>query len=166
MPIFRKATSVVNNSRKDSRKGRNDRQVGKYSKSSGGFASKNSGALVAYSSGFTSKESKGESKDKYSGDSEPSESPKFFGERPFKRREPEKKFLAKRTSNKKDIFLVVCSKCGEHCEVPFKPSNNKPIFCSKCFVKSDRPPKSLKPEIKEIKEKLDRVLELLAVDEE
>ena len=73
---------------------------------------------------------------------------------------PRKKFLAKRTSNKQDLFLVVCSKCGEHCEVPFKPSNSRPIYCSNCFKKSDSL-KSTPSQAKEIKEKLDRIIELL-----
>src|SRR3989344_6011064 len=31
------------------------------------------------------------------------------------------------------MFTAVCDKCGKNCEVPFKPSGGKPIFCSDCF---------------------------------
>ena len=31
---------------------------------------------------------------------------------------------------------VVCGKCGKDCQVPFKPSSDKPVFCDDCFGKS------------------------------
>lgn len=31
---------------------------------------------------------------------------------------------------------ATCTKCGESCEVPFKPVSGKPIFCRNCFVKT------------------------------
>jgi len=30
---------------------------------------------------------------------------------------------------------AVCSNCGNSCQVPFKPSTNKPIYCDNCFDK-------------------------------
>ena len=33
----------------------------------------------------------------------------------------------------KQIFKATCSKCGNDCEVPFKPTGRKPIMCSSCF---------------------------------
>lgn len=38
----------------------------------------------------------------------------------------------------KQMFQAVCDECGNTCEVPFKPSNGKPVFCSNCFGKSDK----------------------------
>jgi CxxC-x17-CxxC domain-containing protein len=32
-------------------------------------------------------------------------------------------------------FSAVCSKCGNPCEVPFKPEPNRPVFCQKCWKK-------------------------------
>jgi len=29
----------------------------------------------------------------------------------------------------------VCDECGKDCKVPFKPSGDKPIYCSDCFEK-------------------------------
>ncbi|MCH7605455.1 hypothetical protein IID24_05715, partial [Patescibacteria group bacterium] len=26
-----------------------------------------------------------------------------------------------------------CSECGNNCEVPFRPSGEKPVYCSDCF---------------------------------
>lgn len=31
------------------------------------------------------------------------------------------------------MFQAVCSKCGNDCEVPFKPTGARPVFCSNCF---------------------------------
>ncbi|MDP2683994.1 MAG: hypothetical protein Q8P20_02950 [bacterium] len=33
----------------------------------------------------------------------------------------------------REMYDVVCSECGKNCQVPFKPSNDKPLFCSDCF---------------------------------
>jgi len=30
---------------------------------------------------------------------------------------------------------AVCSECGKKCEVPFKPTGRKPVYCSQCFAK-------------------------------
>lgn len=35
-----------------------------------------------------------------------------------------------------EMHDVVCDKCGEDCQVPFKPSGDKPVLCSGCFEKS------------------------------
>ena len=31
------------------------------------------------------------------------------------------------------MFQSYCSECGEKCQVPFKPTGEKPVFCSICF---------------------------------
>jgi len=33
------------------------------------------------------------------------------------------------------MFAVVCYSCGEDCEIPFKPSGNRPVYCQVCFAK-------------------------------
>ncbi len=35
----------------------------------------------------------------------------------------------------KQMFSAVCSNCGNDCQVPFRPSGDKPIYCSACFEK-------------------------------
>ena len=37
----------------------------------------------------------------------------------------------------RDISMhqAVCSKCGQRCEVPFRPTGDKPIYCNDCFGK-------------------------------
>lgn len=33
------------------------------------------------------------------------------------------------------MFKTVCSNCEKECEVPFRPTNGKPVYCSECFEK-------------------------------
>jgi CxxC-x17-CxxC domain-containing protein len=43
------------------------------------------------------------------------------------------------------MHQATCAKCGQSCEVPFRPSGDKPVFCSNCFKRpeggNDRAPK-------------------------
>ena len=46
-----------------------------------------------------------------------------------------------RSFPKPELFSAVCSTCGKNCEVPFRPSSDKPVYCSGCFgKKSGNPP--------------------------
>lgn len=38
----------------------------------------------------------------------------------------------------KQLFKATCDDCGQECEVPFRPSAGKPVYCSNCFGKSDK----------------------------
>lgn len=31
-------------------------------------------------------------------------------------------------------YQATCNKCGDKCEVPFRPNGKKPVYCRKCFV--------------------------------
>lgn len=42
----------------------------------------------------------------------------------------------RRGSDRPSMHKTICSKCGNECEVPFKPSGGKPVFCSNCFKKN------------------------------
>lgn len=33
----------------------------------------------------------------------------------------------------REMFSAVCDDCGKDCQVPFNPSSDKPIYCSRCF---------------------------------
>ena len=35
----------------------------------------------------------------------------------------------------KEMHSVTCDKCGQRCEVPFRPTAGKPVYCSNCFKK-------------------------------
>lgn len=49
----------------------------------------------------------------------------------FRARSPRR--FEKRPSEMHD---VVCDKCGKQCQVPFRPSGDKPVLCSECFNKN------------------------------
>ena len=33
----------------------------------------------------------------------------------------------------REMHKAVCSECGQECEVPFKPTEGKPVFCKECY---------------------------------
>ena len=42
---------------------------------------------------------------------------------------------AKKTARKnREMFTVTCAGCGGEATVPFKPTNDKPVYCSDCFA--------------------------------
>ena len=36
-------------------------------------------------------------------------------------------------SGPREYFAVVCSRCGNQAQVPFKPHMDRPVYCSDCF---------------------------------
>lgn len=76
----------------------------------------------------------------------------------------------------KRMFSVTCAKCGGPAEVPFKPRENKPVYCSDCFRKNDSydsrstsnfESKSALPsksEFDQINKKLDKIMEALDIE--
>lgn len=38
-----------------------------------------------------------------------------------------------RDRERPEMHKTVCSDCGNSCEVPFRPTGDKPVFCSDCF---------------------------------
>ena len=64
-----------------------------------------------------------------------------------------------------EMHDVTCSKCGKKCQVPFKPTGDKPVYCDDCFKHNN--PRNLdggsRPEVSseqfnQINAKLDRIL--------
>lgn len=35
----------------------------------------------------------------------------------------------------REMHKAVCSECQKECEVPFKPTEGKPIYCKECYFK-------------------------------
>ncbi|MFA5929824.1 MAG: CxxC-x17-CxxC domain-containing protein [Candidatus Micrarchaeia archaeon] len=35
----------------------------------------------------------------------------------------------------REMSKAVCSDCGQECEVPFKPTEGRPVYCRDCFPK-------------------------------
>lgn len=80
-------------------------------------------------------------------------------------------------SFEKRMFTVTCAKCGNPAEVPFRPRENKPVYCSTCFRSSDHPdprntggsfgPRAAAPsksELDLINQKLDKIMEALDIE--
>jgi len=71
---------------------------------------------------------------------------------------------------------VICSSCGKECEVPFKPSSDKPVYCNNCFSKKEKgsssrperhsPSKSFgsSRDLELINEKLDKIMDALDIE--
>lgn len=57
-------------------------------------------------------------------------------ERDFKRRDSGGKrgFSNRGDRERPEMHEAICSDCGKRCEVPFKPTGDKPIYCSQCFT--------------------------------
>ena len=35
----------------------------------------------------------------------------------------------------REMHTAVCADCGVECKVPFKPREDRPVYCSECFAK-------------------------------
>ncbi|MFH1641787.1 MAG: CxxC-x17-CxxC domain-containing protein [Nanoarchaeota archaeon] len=35
----------------------------------------------------------------------------------------------------RELHKATCAECASECEVPFKPSEGKPVYCRSCFAK-------------------------------
>ncbi|MBI2111998.1 DNA-directed RNA polymerase [Candidatus Woesearchaeota archaeon] len=33
----------------------------------------------------------------------------------------------------REMHKATCSECGQECEVPFKPTEGKPVYCRECY---------------------------------
>jgi CxxC-x17-CxxC domain-containing protein len=50
----------------------------------------------------------------------------------FKKKKSDRKEF--RNRERPQMYEAICSDCGKRCEVPFKPTGDKPIYCSQCFT--------------------------------
>jgi len=69
---------------------------------------------------------------------------------------------------------AVCAKCGKNCKVPFKPTGDKPVYCSDCFgnQRGEARPSGVdlangsgisinQEQFKQLNNKLDQILDIL-----
>ncbi len=84
-----------------------------------------------------------------------------------------------RGQNNRPMFQTTCAECGKGCEVPFKPTGERPIYCKECFAlrkggsQSHKPHHSSNPvslekrELKVVKNGVGRTVisEMVAVNE-
>lgn len=70
-----------------------------------------------------------------------------------------------------EMHQAICDNCRKNCEVPFRPTNGKPLFCSDCFKDKkgngdrNREQSQSQPQFKEqfevLNNKLDKILAML-----
>jgi len=41
----------------------------------------------------------------------------------------------------REMHKAKCSECKKDCEVPFKPTEGKPVYCKECYQKKNPNPK-------------------------
>lgn len=97
------------------------------------------------------------------------------GSKSFGRKNFGKRSFDGRNSGKPGMHKAICDECGNPCEVPFKPTGNKPVFCNNCFRndggnnrKGDKNGSNSSVNIEQFKEqleilniKLDRIFKIL-----
>jgi CxxC-x17-CxxC domain-containing protein len=69
-----------------------------------------------------------------------------------------------RSSDRMEKTTVSCDSCKKMCEVPFKPTSNKPVYCDDCFRRNPSPRSSSNDsgkEFAEINKKLDIIMKML-----
>jgi|TARA_B100001964_G_scaffold224653_1_gene271708 CxxC-x17-CxxC domain-containing protein len=73
-----------------------------------------------------------------------------------------------RRSERHEMHSAICDKCGKDCEVPFKPTEGKPIYCNDCFKDKSREAgsrsesgKQSNENFDQINKKLDKILKIL-----
>ncbi|WP_292424405.1 CxxC-x17-CxxC domain-containing protein [Methanoregula sp.] len=50
-----------------------------------------------------------------------------------------KGFGGPRNFGPREMTKTVCSDCGKECEVPFKPTESRPVYCRDCLPKHRKP---------------------------
>ena len=39
----------------------------------------------------------------------------------------------------REMHKATCADCGKECEVPFKPTEGRPVYCRDCYQKHKKP---------------------------
>jgi|WetSurMetagenome_2_1015567.scaffolds.fasta_scaffold377343_1 CxxC-x17-CxxC domain-containing protein len=51
------------------------------------------------------------------------------------RQQPKPSVPVERPKDHRQMFQVICADCAKNCEVPFRPSVGRPVYCKECFTK-------------------------------
>ncbi|MBI3253686.1 MAG: DNA-directed RNA polymerase [Nitrosopumilales archaeon] len=38
-----------------------------------------------------------------------------------------------RDDRPREMYKATCGDCGNECEIPFEPKDNRPVYCRECF---------------------------------
>lgn len=58
---------------------------------------------------------------------------KNSGKRNFSKNNDRERHFDSKREGRPEMFKAICADCGKSCEIPFKPNNSRPVFCSTCF---------------------------------
>ena len=47
-----------------------------------------------------------------------------------------------RDDRPREMFKATCGDCGNECQIPFKPKDDRPVYCRECFQKHKPEPRS------------------------
>ena len=64
----------------------------------------------------------------------------------------------------REMHKTTCSDCGNEAEVPFKPDENRPVYCKECFQKNRTSPEKTKKDL-ELEVELDNLRKQIKVNE-
>lgn len=63
----------------------------------------------------------------------------FYAERGFvnepQRCKPCRDMRKQSQKPEREMFTALCAECGQEAKVPFRPREDRPVFCSECFAK-------------------------------
>lgn len=87
-------------------------------------------------------------------------------------------FRGNRPVRRPEMHDAICSSCGKPCQLPFKPTGDRPVYCKECFAKNGGGEKSFgrnampqkstpsvsREQLDAINTKLDKILNLLGTN--
>jgi CxxC-x17-CxxC domain-containing protein len=92
---------------------------------------------------------------------------RFSRDESTKRRSGRDRFERSDRDSRVEMHETTCDECNRVCEVPFRPTSGKPVYCSNCFNKNDsyekkeRGLKGTSSDLDKINRKLDKILRIL-----
>lgn len=103
-----------------------------------------------------------------------------FGDREesgFGRRGTGSRFDGGKSRADYEMHKAICDRCGNECEVPFRPTSGKPVYCSDCYKNPEGPivkktpgltpagkPAVTSADIDKINEKLNKIMKALKIE--
>ncbi len=59
-------------------------------------------------------------------------------EKPEDKKEKEAEETQETDDRGRKMWKATCAECGKECTVPFKPDQDRPVYCNECFKKKGR----------------------------
>lgn len=109
--------------------------------------------------------------------------PSRFGRREERSDERGPSRFGRRDSGRSSVemFKTTCDKCGEKCEVPFRPTAGKPVYCLPCYKQNEgsdsgrsdsrrssfgRSDNNNSEQLSQINAKLDKIMKMMGIHDD